>query len=814
MIKNLGQRLFFMIKPASLLIYFLLILISSCDQIEEKKVNIKVDTELTYANPFTLPEEWDDYGIGDPYVLRHNGMYYLYVSTKDFRPGIKAWSSKDLMDWTYEGLVTEDVRTTSAYAPEVMYWNGIFYMYTSPGGQGHYVLTSESPTGPFVVKSENLGMSIDGSVFIDDDGTWYFTHAGDQGIVGHKMVNPFTFDFAVNTNAFMGHWTEGSMIIKKNNHYFMTYTGNHVFSKGYRINYAVSDESPLEGYSIPENNPIIINTDDDFFGLGHNSIVLGPDLDSYYAIYHNLLGSSAEGPPVRKMNIDRIIFNGKRMDVLGPTNFEMPAPNKPDYETRWSEEKQEMNNDIWLSELKSESQFTAEYNFKIEEFINEGYLGSIFSYKDEDNFGYVTIQFPQKKIALNQVKDGEVLVLAEGDIPDEFDFTKLHSIRLENSKDTTIVYLDGMKKITLGSTKFSGGKIGYITENVKPNLEYTAFSNVVNSSSDFEAYKPIPGSIEAIHYLEGENRGFYVKKPKLSSPIRNKVSIKSNEQNTYSVELKDKGDWLKYKVNVKEDSLYEISAVIRTDSIHENSSLSFSIDGEKEQSFKIPKTNHDGNTVKVRLGSMKIDKGFHVLKVLLKSGQIDFERLEIYPVSDNPFNLDHALNHVGIDDIHGSWEFVEDGYRSNGNEDMKMYIGESYWNDLDVDLTFEINDDLMDEAGLLLRVTNESNFEHQVKDSMMGYYISFNPREVALQKLNYDSTIIKSASASFASMEEHYLHVIIQGSEIKIFVNNEKDPIISYNDPNGFMFGKVGIRSEYSDINFKNLKIKSISNNY
>src|SRR5690606_40960444 len=65
------------------------------------------------------------------------------------------------------------------------------------------------------------------------------------------------------------------------------------------------------GYEIPDHNPIIINTTDDFVGLGHNSIVMGPNLDSYYVVYHNLVGSSAEGPPVRQMNIDRFVFNGR-----------------------------------------------------------------------------------------------------------------------------------------------------------------------------------------------------------------------------------------------------------------------------------------------------------------------------------------------------------------------------------------------------------------------------------------------------------------------------------------------------------------------
>src|SRR5690554_1727829 len=113
-----------------------------------------------YDNKFgedLIPGQWEGYGIGDPQILRYNGMYYLYVSTKDAETGIRAWKSEDLIHWEQAtgaglrtGYVSEDPITRGAYAPEVFYWNGTFYMYTSPLGNGHYVLTADSPEGPFI----------------------------------------------------------------------------------------------------------------------------------------------------------------------------------------------------------------------------------------------------------------------------------------------------------------------------------------------------------------------------------------------------------------------------------------------------------------------------------------------------------------------------------------------------------------------------------------------------------------------------------------------------------------------------------------
>ncbi|WP_278600595.1 family 43 glycosylhydrolase, partial [Clostridium tertium] len=151
--------------------------------------NINVENE--YLNSFTLEDEWEDgYGIGDPYILRYDGRYYLYVSTHDYKIGVKCWSSDNLVDWKYEGLVTEEKKTLGAYAPEVIYWDGYFYMYTSPAAKGHYVLQSDSPTGPFKLISDNIGMSIDGSVFIDDNAKWYFYYASPKGIMAAPMKSP------------------------------------------------------------------------------------------------------------------------------------------------------------------------------------------------------------------------------------------------------------------------------------------------------------------------------------------------------------------------------------------------------------------------------------------------------------------------------------------------------------------------------------------------------------------------------------------------------------------------------------------------
>ena len=115
-----------------------------------------------------------------------------------------------------EGYVSQDPVTLAAYAPEVYYYNGTFYMYTSPGGNGHCILTSSSPEGPFVAATGNFGLSIDGSVLIDDDEQMYFSYASNQGIRMARMTDMLTIDTSSTpalTGVQIGGWTAGSYIM-------------------------------------------------------------------------------------------------------------------------------------------------------------------------------------------------------------------------------------------------------------------------------------------------------------------------------------------------------------------------------------------------------------------------------------------------------------------------------------------------------------------------------------------------------------------------------------------------------------------------
>ncbi|MHA2857262.1 family 43 glycosylhydrolase [Paenibacillus lautus] len=794
--------------------------LSGCDTITKPEaVDMEIYNEM-YANPFpSLEEEWEDYGNGDPYVLRHDGRYYLYVSTKDHRTGIKAWVSDNLVDWSYAGLVTEDPVSTGAYAPEVIYSNGWFYLYTSPAGRGHYVFRSESPTGPFERISENVGMSIDGSVFIDDDGSWLFTHAGTSGIVGVPMEGPAEFGVGQTIpGPYLGHWTEGSMIIKRNGTYYMTYTGNHVFSKGYRIHYAVSHDSQLGPYSIPANNPLVISTKPDFYGLGHSSTVMGPDLDSYYLVYHNLTGRSQEGPPVRRMNIDRLVFNGDKMEILGPTNYDQPIPRGPVFadrldadaidENRWESTKSDEGGRI-ISKASTDRIYTAEYNLV----PSKTRVAALFAYEEANRFGFAEIVPELNRLSLGTMDDGNRKVLGTAELSEDSDWSKLHTIRIERGNERLRVYLDGILKLDESAEPFGPGHIGYQYDEGAPGLSYTAFSNQADGSSDFETAKPLPGSMEAVHYLSGEGRGYAVRQPTEAAVWRQSdgTEIRQAEDGSYSAALTEKGDWLRYAVNVSESGTYALDLSVKADA--GPATFKLLVDDQKAGSFKVD-SSHDASSepwIKIRVGSLKLEKGLHSLAIQLDNGQLEWKTMDFELVDEQTFKVERLLEQASSEDVHGPWIETAGSYAGAADADAKMYGGSRLWSDYRIRTTVTLGDDPSGQAGVLFRVTNESDFRDQVSDSLMGYFLAVTATKLELYKHNYDSELLQSIKMELERNKPVSLRIEAVHGTIRVFVEDGEEPVLTYDDPQAFMQGRVGIRSVHAEqIGLGDLTVESI----
>lgn len=752
--------------------------------------NINVENE--YLNSFTLEDEWEDgYGIGDPYILRYDGRYYLYVSTHDYKIGVKCWSSDNLVDWKYEGLVTEEKKTLGAYAPEVIYWDGYFYMYTSPAGKGHYVLQSDSPTGPFKLISDNIGMSIDGSVFIDDNAKWYFYYASPKGIMAAPMKSPTEVEETkVVDNTFMNWWTEGPSVIKRDDIYYMTYTGNHVKSTGYRANYSTSVESPITGYKEGLNNPILINTSEDFNALGHSSSVLGPDLDSYYITYHNLVGE--KGFPLRKLNIDRLVFNGEKMSVLGPTNFNQPSPNMPQFYTWVNNDTDNKMKDIEEGEEKftvsndeTSEVFTAEFSFSN---VRDSNVCIVTSYKDSKNYGEINIDIDANKVSMKSIENGNESLISENTLPYKFDFSKMHTIRIKNNPNKTEVLLDNIKVLTTDNG-FKAGSIGYKYAKNQADYSFLAFTNESFGTSDSKTIKAIPGIIDAIHYS-----GSDYEIPTIE--YRDSIS---------AITLNEKGKSVLYNINIKEDYNYGVDAIIK--SADTKGKVEILVDGKKVLTCTIDGNENSNEWFKKYLGEMKLKKGYHQIELKLREGALNIESLDTYKVNAK-VKYENNLSKVPSDaewNLIAGWTSLNDATENLGDEINRAFYGNDEFKIQSLSVDFALGN-VINDVGIYFNATNESVYKEQVTDSMLGYYLQVQEEKLTLYKLNYGREELISTEVKINQKEFNNFKIEIKENTILVKLNDEE--VLSYDDLNLNTHGKIGFRADGSKIYIKNLEIK------
>src|SRR5438270_3477022 len=208
----------------------------------------------SFVNPVISDDGGRDHG--DPFVLAFLDRYYLYHTTDDGRRGISVHGSRDLVNWHFGGFALEPAGAdhwaqTDLWAPEVMYYEGVFYMYVSaaragPSGRGieetrrQGLARASSPLGPFVLDPEPLirdAWSIDGHPFRDEDGSlWLFYNIRSQatryrgmpgsGTVVDRLLDPAVLEGYPTPVSFpsqaweggssqAGYWNEGSWVLKR-----------------------------------------------------------------------------------------------------------------------------------------------------------------------------------------------------------------------------------------------------------------------------------------------------------------------------------------------------------------------------------------------------------------------------------------------------------------------------------------------------------------------------------------------------------------------------------------------------------------------
>lgn len=767
-----------------------------------------------WTNPMVLPG-LDNRSLGDPYIMKYRGYYYLYVSAGDEK--IYCWRSKDLVDWSDAMVCGTDPVTAVAYAPEVTYSNGRFYMVTSPRGGGHYVLTSDSPTGPFVHRTDNQGRDIDGSIFIDDDGQWYFYHANNEGIRGCSVQSHLYFDDDVDLDCCMtGQWTEGPCVFKRNGLYYLVYTGNHVWTNGYRIDYAVSPSGPLDGFRpVKSQNPILIDAETPWHkALGHGTVFVGPDLDTYFFCYHNLQDNKRR----RLLNFERIGWNGDKLIMTGPTYWAQDKPKvavndffeRSELGTSWKivgGGKWKIVDNDYLSQtisagrrialfkdVQSES-YTAEFTVRAPS-TGHGYVGAVFSYKDNKNYSEALIKADEKTFVVRSYVDGRLCWNKDFPMPEDFIPAAWHHIRVEKSADKLKVFIDGMLKCDM-ETSLPKGMVGYVTDNCPGDFSYIAVSPYTDGVGMRNVGIPVPGILPV--NLFSEKSGNVSEMP-YEMPVGKSFFLHC-----------DPGSEVSYKINVAEDAPYILGIGYQSG----GALLQLCCDGEiVADSIVLPPSEAmpsvrivDGIRLKGGAGNMTI-------KVL--EGPVDLYEYSFRRGMDARRAMADDFNNGLSSDWgyrEGEWN-VADGQLESSGRYGKMLMGgyddipmTDYIVECDIIYpTGEMN------GGLIFRTTNPSiggADDNPVlgTDFLQGYSLIADEKSLTLGKHNYGWQPLATASVDVDPNLIHHMKIELEGATIRCYLDDMDTPLITYFDSSPFISGRAGVRAHNSVVRFDNFKI-------
>ncbi len=823
----------------------------------------------TYHNYIDVPFNGVSYSVGDPFIMRHGNRYYLYCSTpvaafETTRRKIGVWRSDNLVDWTQlgwaydpdtdpDGLVfldkgnPKETPTEGAFAPEVIYYKGWFYMCESQNGHGHYFLRSKTPEGPFRVISENEDLGIDGSFALSDDGSLWFVSANSS----RNAISAVPIDFEDGpsgdikdckvvldkdkivdiSSARLGGWTEGPGFFSRNGYHYMTYTGNHVESASYRVGYSYTkSKSPLEGLMSVWDNVILESSGMDeealvpynsvtgscdvttFRGTGHSSNAVGPNIDSIYTAFHianRVDHKNAAHDVGRRLAITQYFTNGAYVLTNGIGNYERPQPSMPDF--MGDVKSLESLGGMKVSPESTKDVYTAELSLKL-----SGGKGSvIFGATDASN--YVEALIDGDTLTLNQIKNGRSKSLGEAQISTSTNADSEHIVKLVNGSSKAVLYYDNMAVINL-STPLSSGKIGF--GNGTPCT--LAFTNDAFGTSDFETVKDLRGgSWPAYAYMKEENRGFSLAKGKVTAD-----GVRQGEKETTkkvaSPEARSlvlsAGDWIKYTVNAPAAGLYALNMTAGKDSA--GAVFEAIVDNETIFLMDTPTKDDFGKAkyANVHAGNFEIkEQGVHTLKIRVYSGTLDAlsfsaERGASTAAEANDPLTDRAntvfRSELGTPSVTQQGivtsaadprTLVLTGNKGNGNYEFSVKV--RLLANGSCGVLFRMNDYSYTNSGTVKLGTNFS-----------GYFLEIQRSSVRLSKRLYDKQkALASAKTSGQLFSATPLKVTVKAVNGRISVSIEDEQVIDVFDKEAFLTGYIGLYAEdQSSMMFNSFTYKDI----
>jgi hypothetical protein len=466
----------------------------------------------------------------------------------------------------------------------------------------------------------------------------------------------------------------------------------------------------------------------------------------------------------------------------------------PEYSAKDSTEF-ESSNGMYLSSKYSSDTYSVEYNF----IGNDTTM--ICSYIDNNNYHYINLK--DNVLSFGKVNSGNKEEIQSVSFNKNYDYSKLHTVRLQHRQGKVSIYFDNMNKINLTACSLSGGKVGYVESN-NLTICYTAFSNVAQGSSDNVA----------IHQNKVSASNYYSSNFKKSSLVRNEA-VEGNEElfndrtGSYDLNLKSKGDYATYCIYATDDGAYGIDMTIKTK--YAGKKVLIKVDNETPIRMTIPSANNlNSDYFKVTLGDVNLTKGIHYLSIICQD-EIEFSSFEYFKTSNVYPQFEHDLGkyvETGVRYIN-SWKVKENGhYALAGNRNL-VYFGDETFTDFTIEVDIElVGDTHASTCGLILRADNPAFSISDTVSSIQGYYVGFNTTKVFISKCNYHKSIVDVSAVAHKNEANtsYHLKVEVRGNKITLDFNNGAE-VLTFVDDIGFTHGSIGFYTDGAAAIYRNLKI-------
>ena len=645
-------------------------------------------------------------------------------------------------------------------------------------------MKSDSPLGPFDRVTENFGYSIDGSLFADDNGKLYMYNLPGNKSIGIVEIDENTLTpKGVNkaTGVPLNHWTEGPGMIRRGEWFYLTFTGNHYLSTGYRIAWASRKGDALGRYTQPKDHTLMINSvfKDPFTGLGHSANFYGPDLDSIYTSYHCHAPEQTGGGLVRWYNVDRLLTNEGWLYTTGPSDTAMPVPNQPDVRGDAQGDLRDFAQTAegFTAKVNASNRFTQECNFSLNGGEMAWRMGTC-----EGQPALITTD--GKKISFTVGSK----TIAKANVPDLGEAGRLHALRVECTGDILYVYIDTMRLLTVKEPAVTADTIGALK---RDGVAYSFMAHTAKAlgDGDLTAVKAIPGRFAAVHAVNG-------------------AMLETVE----GPELEARAAYLGsavYNVRIAQEGAYCFDLTLRAKDAGRQ--MTIALDDKLILAFTVPQAPDKADWFTYTTEPVQLPAGDHILGI---SGNLTAV-LEVSAFAHETMETKNwALNKNKRDGIItlGSFAAKDGALSVSMGKNSFALIGGQGCTDYEMRVTFDMPKQGSGFSGFLMHATHASIHPDQVAEACYGYGVAITNTGLTVRRMNYghsmDATKIKIDG--WKELAAATLTLRVQDNALSIFVDDAQEPVAVIRDAAPFTHGMCGLFSTGKELRVTELSVKPL----